>query len=63
MNFGRCAGAGLPGHLHVHLVPRWEGDINFMPVVADTRVIPEGFDALRDKMVEAVGPLGLPPVR
>ncbi len=63
INFGRCAGAGVPGHLHVHLVPRWEGDINFMPVLADTRVIPEAIEALRVRMRTAVGDLGLPAVR
>ncbi len=60
MNFGRCAGAGVPDHMHIHVVPRWGGDTNFMSVLADTRVLPQDPDALYRKMSEAVEKLGLP---
>jgi ATP adenylyltransferase len=41
MNLGRVSGAGVPHHLHFHVIPRWNGDMNFMPVLADVRIIPE----------------------
>ena len=44
INQGKCGGAGLRTHLHVHIVPRWEGDCNFMPVVADAKVLPQALD-------------------
>ena len=52
MNFGRVAGAGLPDHLHLHVVPRWSGDTNFMPVLADVKVIPQALEELRQKLVK-----------
>lgn len=50
MNFGRCAGAGLPGHLHVHIVPRWNGDTNYMAVCGGTDVISQSLRDLYDQL-------------
>ncbi|MBD0318634.1 MAG: HIT domain-containing protein [Thermoleophilia bacterium] len=55
-NLGRVAGAGVVDHVHLHLVPRWAGDTNFMPVLADVKVVPESLEATREKLVEAWPP-------
>lgn len=53
LNLGECAGAGVADHLHIHIVPRWSGDTNFMPVIAGTKTISEGLRALYDKLLDA----------
>jgi ATP adenylyltransferase len=52
-NLGRIAGAGVVDHVHLHVVPRWAGDTNFMPVLADVKVLPEALEATRAKLAEA----------
>jgi ATP adenylyltransferase len=53
LNIGRIAGAGVPEHLHFHIVPRWSGDTNFMPVFAGVKVVPQALDELLDMLREA----------
>jgi ATP adenylyltransferase len=54
INLGKVAGAGVAGHLHIHVVPRWQGDTNFMPVLTNTVVVPEALHELAAKLRTAL---------
>jgi ATP adenylyltransferase len=54
INTGSVAGAGVADHVHTHIVPRWGGDANFMPVIANTTVMPEALTVTRDRIREAM---------
>jgi ATP adenylyltransferase len=56
LNLGRSAGAGVAGHVHLHALPRWTGDVNFMTAVGETRVLPEDLEATWEKLSRAFGP-------
>ena len=53
INAGKVGGAGVADHVHQHIVPRWDGDTNFMPTIAGTRTLSEGLRALYDKLMDA----------
>ncbi len=53
INLGKEAGAGFPGHIHMHIVPRWKGDVNFMPVTAGTKVISQSLEEVHKRLTDA----------
>ena len=54
INIGKVAGAGIAAHLHIHIVPRWNGDTSFMPILADVQVVPEALEETYDKIKAAI---------
>ena len=62
LNLGRSAGAGIVDHVHLHVVPRWSGDTNFMPVTAEAKVMPHSLESVWEQLRAAADDLELPPV-
>ena len=58
MNLGRCAGAGVPDHLHWHVLPRWEGDTSWLPILADTKMVPQHLESTREELAPRFAALG-----
>ncbi|ARM75859.1 HIT family protein [Acidianus manzaensis] len=58
INIGRVAGAGIESHVHVHIVPRWNGDANFMPIIANTKVLPESLEDTYNKLKAEIQKIG-----
>jgi len=54
INIGKCAGAGVPGHVHAHIVPRWNGDINFISIIGNVRIIPQAIEEAYAQLKDAV---------
>ena len=58
MNIGKCSGAGIPAHLHLHVVPRWKADTNFMSTISNTKVISQSLDELYRDLLRIAKPMG-----